>query len=329
MINQKFLALILLLGQAACASHSSLQGTVDKLVLEQRVILAGDGGDPDERTFKTLIENASYSPEITTVVLLGDNVYPDGLPESEDSEEARRFNSQLKALRSTKASVLIIPGNHDWGPLNAELRRLDHQHQMVKGWFGRGIMLPESGCPGPSVRTEGNSFTLAALDTETLLRLDSYPKNCTNRSLAETVESLRTLDISHPLVLLTHHPLASFGPNARLTDNCPMRMSCPKNREMVKALQSALKQRPALLCAAGHDHTLQLIEGDGACKYYAVSGALGELHSVEKNERLIASSDKNGFMLLEKFKSGTVKLSIITTSIESLDGELARVVRLK
>ncbi|MCB0347005.1 MAG: metallophosphoesterase [Bdellovibrionales bacterium] len=322
MVRQKLLVLLLAFALTACAKKTTLQGTVDKVLrLKERVILAGDGGDPDRRTFRTLLENASFSSNITTLVLLGDNVYPDGIPESEDSEEEQRFNDQLKQIKQTKASLLIVPGNHDWGPRDAGLTRLKKQHSAVKGWFGRNIMLPEAGCPGPAVRDIEESFVLVAIDSEAILRQERYPEYCANKTLEEVAHAIEQIGPKKNIIFLSHHPLVSFGPNSKLTDHCPMRMSCPRYQEMIRALSAALSKNPPLLCAAGHDHTLQIIKGDSACRNYIVSGALGELHQIDDNERLRASSDRNGFLLLEKYKRGKIQLSIIDTSADNLEGE--------
>ena len=56
-------------------------------------------------------------PGKTTVLYLGDNVYPTGmgLPGSADEEGTKNIlRAQYQPMRSKGAPVYFIPGNHDW-----------------------------------------------------------------------------------------------------------------------------------------------------------------------------------------------------------------------
>src|SRR5690606_4205476 len=76
----------LLLALGACAGSRPAPTLVPEPApgeIAWTVLLLGDGGSPDERddpTFAALEAAASRAPDRTTVVFLGDNVYPGGLP---------------------------------------------------------------------------------------------------------------------------------------------------------------------------------------------------------------------------------------------------------
>lgn len=293
-----------------------------------RLILAGDGGYADETALRVLLVQAQRHPEQTTIVLLGDNVYPDGIPSEANSAEERFFRRQLQALKETGAKLIVLPGNHDWGGQEAGTRRLQAQHAIVEEIHGSGVMLPEVGCPGPSVRKVGGAFTLVSLDSEALLRGDDYPAHCRQRSSREVAAALASLDSAGQVVLLTHHPLASFGPNSRLSEGCPMRMNCPRYLEMIDLFSGALRKQKPLVCAAGHDHTLQIISGDEVCSTYVVSGALSDTHQIDDNKRLIASRPERGFVLLEEKQSGAIVLTMITAAGDSPGGQAVKTLEL-
>ena len=73
--------------------------------LSYRILLIGDAGNPikegQEPVLSALQKQLSIYPSKTTVVFLGDNIYPDGMPpkQSPERKEAeRRLNEQIKTI---------------------------------------------------------------------------------------------------------------------------------------------------------------------------------------------------------------------------------------
>ena len=68
-----------------------------------RLLLIGDAGDPSliekEPVLETLQKKASELPGITSILFLGDNIYPDGLHEEGHDE---RQTSERKLLEQVK-----------------------------------------------------------------------------------------------------------------------------------------------------------------------------------------------------------------------------------
>ena len=86
--------------------------------ISKRIIFIGDAGEIDKEQ-QAILPAASnlVLKDRTTVIYLGDNIYPKGmgLPGSRDEEETKLIlQSQYKPMRSKGASVYFIPGNHDW-----------------------------------------------------------------------------------------------------------------------------------------------------------------------------------------------------------------------
>ena len=92
------------------------QDIVKEENLHYRILLLGDGGQPktDEPVLKTLQVWAEKMPKKTSVIFLGDNMYPDGMTEQKQHEASTRLGPQLEVVKSSGTHGLFIPGNHDW-----------------------------------------------------------------------------------------------------------------------------------------------------------------------------------------------------------------------
>ena len=92
------------------------QGRAAENSLKYRILLIGDAGQPkqDEPVLKTLHSWTKRAPDKTSVVFLGDNMYPDGMTEQKQHEAHSRLGPQIDVIKSTDAHGLFIPGNHDW-----------------------------------------------------------------------------------------------------------------------------------------------------------------------------------------------------------------------
>ena len=66
---------------------------------------------------------ASSNPARSLILYLGDNAYPQGLPEKDAPGRAAaelRLNTQVDAARASGAATIFIPGNHDWAEMRSE-----------------------------------------------------------------------------------------------------------------------------------------------------------------------------------------------------------------
>lgn len=141
---------------------------VDASRLLSRLVLVGDAGDgADEKRAAAEAVACSIAavvrdePELTTVVWLGDNVYPAGVPsgkpcatsreeDRERGEATRILARQVAATHGTNAKAFFVPGNHDWDqgkPCGRE--RVLAQQALVPTLAANARVMPEGACPGP------------------------------------------------------------------------------------------------------------------------------------------------------------------------------------
>ncbi|MEP7346311.1 MAG: metallophosphoesterase, partial [Gemmatimonadaceae bacterium] len=181
------------------------------------------GGDEHNPVLSALKSAIAGDSAHNLVVVVGDNVYPNGLTESGPSREEgeRRLRAQVDAVREARADAVFLPGNHDWGTDRARgVEILSREMELVDRAGGSGIRwLPTAGCPGPSVVDVGESVRVIGLDTEWWLRPDeprgTAAAGCLTSESA-VLDSLRRAIAnagSRRVVVAGHHPLATVGPH--------------------------------------------------------------------------------------------------------------------
>jgi hypothetical protein len=196
--------------------------------VEQTLILIGDAGKPapgGEPVFKALTRELGREPERTTVIFLGDNVYPDGLPAPDAPdriEGERKLDAQVDVVRTARVRAIFIPGNHDWAQEKpAGWDAIRREAARVDGSGAPKVeMLPKGGCPGPVVEDVGPRLRLVFLDTQWWLHAyekpqppdSGCPQDTEDEVLAALNEALQTAG-ERRVVVAAHHPLASGGPH--------------------------------------------------------------------------------------------------------------------
>jgi len=193
--------------------------------VKYRVILFGDAGEMNPAQMQDL-KNAAKQilPKKTTVVYLGDNIYPTGmgLPGSIEEEETKKIlRSQFEPMRNMGAAVYFIPGNHDWdksGPKG--LAKIKAQGDYLKQQNDPLLkLIPDNGCPDPVAIKLTDKLTIIAYDSEWWL----FPYNkanpdgdCDCRTKDEVLVKMEQLleeNKDKVILLASHHPFQSYGPH--------------------------------------------------------------------------------------------------------------------
>ena len=120
------------------------------------IFLVGDSRKvfENEPLMEMLYSHFSQAGENSTVVFLGDNVQPGGLPDSTDRhwEVARKsIDAHMDLLADFKGEIFFIPGNHDWDKGGRDgLENVKNQRKYIeKSLDQKNVFLPKKGRPGP------------------------------------------------------------------------------------------------------------------------------------------------------------------------------------
>lgn len=304
--------------------------------IETTLFLIGDAGEPDPREvgapLDSMTAQAAVAPGQRLIVFLGDNVYPDGIPEEGHAEWAdarRRLKAQVDAVPPGVRGI-FVPGNHDWGGMEPfGLYSIRLQEEMIASLAGgRDVrLLPSNGCPGP-VTIDVGRLRLIAIDTQWWLHdyiVRDAESGCPEGPGAVTAnlrEQVQTEGEGRVVVAAGHHPLMSGGPHGgycgiigpfhRFAGRSQDIISSA-NRTMRDSLEAAFAAQPPLAYAAGHDHSLQVLDGGDDVDYVLVSGA-GSYSKVSCAVRLregyFVTQGRSGFMRVDILRDRGVFLRV-------------------
>lgn len=206
-----------------CFSYWATPSIAQDDKLKHSVFLIGDAGEPFENPVLNLLkQEIDQLGENASVVFLGDNIYPKGLPPvghplRREAEIA--INGQIDVVRSFQGNTIFIPGNHDWAKGNSEgLEWLNRQEEYVESALDSSdVWLPSKGCPGPIEVSVDDQITLIVMDTQWFLQRENKPnlQSGCNASTGEEVaarfqDALRRNENKKVLVV-SHHPMFTYG----------------------------------------------------------------------------------------------------------------------
>jgi len=195
--------------------------------IEHTMYLIGDAGytqsgqtPPALRLLETKLQDAGRN---TSVVFLGDNIYPDGMaPKSKTAEreiDEYRLRAQLDVLQGFRGKPFFVAGNHDWYEYGID--GLERQQEFIEKYLGRSdVWEPNPGCGDPEEIELSGNLVLILLDTQWwLANWEGEPKvneGCVIKSREEFwiyLEDAIKGNRSKNIVLAMHHPVFSNGPH--------------------------------------------------------------------------------------------------------------------
>ena len=207
------------------------------LVLTHTMYLIGDAGndspeipDPVLKYLKVKLEQET---ENSSILFLGDNIYPSGMPPKEDSlkriSAEYRMDSQLEILSKFKGRPIFIPGNHDWRTWGKEgLKRQERyvqkhirkQRDQPEKEDEQDYFLPLDGCSGPEVVELNDNVVVIVVDSQWWLAdWNKQPKmndGCEIKNREHFLfvfENVVRKYRNKQLVIAMHHPVYTYGPH--------------------------------------------------------------------------------------------------------------------
>ncbi len=191
----------------------------------QRLILVGDAGElRDGRQPELDLLNRLYplNDSTNTIVYLGDNIYPVGLPDAPSAAYERRrkiLDLQVDFLQNKLARGIVIPGNHDWmqgHPLGVD--QLKNQELYVREkQMANLFFAPLNGCPGPVEIPLSESVVMVVVDSQWWLQQKNRPgedSDCECKTEDEVVLQLKDIlyrNRDKLVVYAAHHPFVTYG----------------------------------------------------------------------------------------------------------------------
>jgi hypothetical protein len=327
----------------------------DPSAVESVVLLLGDGGNARQHLSPILsrvraeVERWSAAlarDSAVVVLLLGDNVYPNGVPEpgsltwASDSAKVADQASLVAGEHALTggARAIFLAGNHDWG------ERTDHEGAVRLGHLATLLgrlgahgpaveLLPEAGMGGPAVVDVGEHLRLILLDTAWwLLEEESDAHASVLRGVANALASAG----ARKVVIAAHHPFASGGPHGgtvALGESLGIRTLLSRAGALIQDLNSRpyldlrgglldifAREGPPALFTGGHEHSMQVLAGTGPTDppRTLVSGAASKLTPVGTYPGMLFARSEPGFARLLVLKDGRLHLSVETTGADYL-----------
>lgn len=179
--------------------------------------VATDGNDPVLNLLQHWLRAAGPA---SGVVMLGDNVYPTGIPAPAHPGRAaaeRRMDIQLDAFRQYAGRVIFLSGNHDWNKGRPDgYQYLLRQEAYVLDNLPGAQYLPPQGCPGPVTVQLAEGILLVVLNTQWWVQNGPKPlgpeSGCTAATAKEPFQQLQEIlerNRHQQIVVVGHHPLYS------------------------------------------------------------------------------------------------------------------------
>ncbi|WP_073141027.1 BamA/TamA family outer membrane protein [Chryseolinea serpens] len=205
---------------------ASIQGQTPVTDVAYTLYLVGDAGEPEivnQPLGKVLRRQAEQSGPNTTLLYLGDNVYPKGMPpEDARSRAAAELTLKTQAgwIQGLGVRGIFVPGNHDWqrGRKNGQAT-LMNQQQFIDSLKDKNItLLPRDACPGPvEIALPGNAV-LVILDTQWFLHPWDKPRGdespCDVKNGADAwiaINDIFARNAGKRVIVAAHHPLITHG----------------------------------------------------------------------------------------------------------------------
>ena len=313
--------------------------------------LLGDGGNSpigsETITLKRLRNQLKKSSKNSTLLFLGDNIYPAGMPKKGHKQRAfaeHQLNIQTDITKNFKGRSIFIPGNHDWYANG--LKGLKRQEKYVTKILGKDSFLPKNGCPIDKVNIT-DDIVLIVVDSEWYLtNWDKHPTindNCEIKTRVRFFDEFKSLikkARGKTTIVAMHHPMYTNGPHGGqfslhqqlfptggkiplpvlgtfaniLRKTSGITNTDLQNKrylEFKKRIVTLSQENGKVIFVAGHEHSLQYIVQDNLPQI--VSGSGSKVNPTRNVGGGLFSAGVPGYARLDVNKDGSSNVTFIAS----------------
>ncbi|GGG91055.1 hypothetical protein GCM10011416_04490 [Polaribacter pacificus] len=347
-----------------CASYKAqykekeltFKETTNKSDIEHSFYLVGDGGNSpigsETATLKLLKTKLAKASKNSTLLFLGDNIYPAGMPKEEKKSRAfaeHQLNIQTAVAKDFKGNTIFIPGNHDW--YSNGLKGLKRQEDYIKNILGKNSFLPKNGCPIEKEKISEN-IVLILIDTEWFLTdWDKHPTlndDCdikTREAFFEAYEGMIKKARGKTVIVAMHHPMFTNGPHGGqfslkqqlypIGGSIPLpvigtflnlirKTSGVSNTDLQHKRYTALKKRMVTLSqeneqvifVSGHEHSLQYLKQDNLPQI--ISGSGSKTSATRNTGAGLFSYGEEGYARLDILVDGSANVTFVASKKDQI-----------
>nr|WP_314896018.1 metallophosphoesterase [uncultured Flavobacterium sp.] len=324
------------------------QNATDSSKIAHTFYLIGDAGNANEKsaqqTLGLLEDRLKKATKNTTLLFLGDNIYPKGLPTTDHPSERiiaeNKLTSQLMLSKNFKGQAIFIPGNHDW---YSGIKGLERQAKFVTEYLNdKKSFLPRKSCGIDDLEINKN-LTLVTLDSQWFLEdWDKSPTindDCdikTREAFFDELENVLDKNQEKIVILALHHPLMSNGSHGGQfsleKQLFPLEQKIPlpvigsainlirktsgispqdiQNKQytlLIKRVKTLLQSQDNVIVVSGHDHNLQYIQKDNIKQIISGAGSKSEAAKAVFPDDF--SYGGNGYAALSVYENGAAKVT--------------------
>ena len=267
----------------------------------------------------------------------------------EDEEEKLRGLIEI-ATNNLHGSVLFVPGERDWDNAGRDglekVKRLEAF--LEKELKSKRVLVPTKGCPGPMVIDVGDDLRIIAVNTQWFqhqyMRPGESDTECDFFNDSEFYDEIDDYMEEVPgrnIIIAAHHPIYSYGQSAGyrsirrhlfpLTDledklyvplpilgsfyagyrrnvGSKKDLTNAGMREFSRRMARIMDQYKHVIYASAHELDLQVLYHSN--NFHINSGSMEKALAVANGEGTIFKKKRRGFVKLEYFTVGTVKMKV-------------------
>ncbi|RED45743.1 metallophosphoesterase [Seonamhaeicola aphaedonensis] len=308
-----FLVFVIIIIINACATYKpqykdvEVLGNIQEDAIAHSFYLIGDAGNSPMGTKSNALlafeKELKKAPAQSTVIFLGDNIYPKGMPEKGHKGRAfaeHQLKVQTEVVKDFKGHAIFIPGNHDW--YSNGLEGLMRQEKYVEDKLGKNTFLPENGCPLEKVKISEDILLLIVDSEWYLTNWNKHPTmndDCdikTRTKFFDELEGEIKKARGKTTIIAVHHPMFTNGSHGGQYSFGSHMSPVPvlgtiKNivreaggvttvdtensryNEFRKRLITLAQENDKTIFVSGHDHNLQYIVQDNLPQIVSGSGS--------------------------------------------------------